>query len=142
MRDTRKKARGTAPSREDETAGRDCLDGTKLIACCATQPGRHGYRCPVTTAHGGTAVDADGCVREIAVGLHGRIAELTADIQRCLEDEIPELGLDALTMELLGDSIGGNVDTMLHALRYDLDVQRVEAPTAAMEYARRLAQRG
>ena len=30
----------------------------------------------------------------------------------------------------------------LHALRYDIAVERVEAPTAALEYARRLAQHG
>jgi DNA-binding PucR family transcriptional regulator len=34
------------------------------------------------------------------------------------------------------------VDTLLHALRYDIAVERVEAPTAALEYARRLAQHG
>ena len=45
-------------------------------------------------------------------------------------------------MELLGASVEGNVDTVLHALRYDIAVERVEAPTAALEYARRLAQHG
>ena len=45
-------------------------------------------------------------------------------------------------MELLWASIEGNVDTMLHAMRYDIAVERVEAPTAALEYARRLAQHG
>ena len=45
-------------------------------------------------------------------------------------------------MELLGASVEGNVDTVLHALRYDIAVERVEAPTAALEYARRLAQQG
>jgi hypothetical protein len=34
------------------------------------------------------------------------------------------------------------VDTILRALRYDIAVQRVEAPAAALEYARRLAQHG
>ncbi len=45
-------------------------------------------------------------------------------------------------VELLGTSVEGNVDTILHALRYDIAVERVEAPTAALEYARRLAQHG
>jgi hypothetical protein len=49
---------------------------------------------------------------------------------------------DARIMELLGASIEGNVDTLLHALRYDIAVERIEAPTAALEYARRLAQHG
>ena len=90
----------------------------------------------------GTDTDVDRCVRQIAGGLHQRLGELTAIIQRLLQDEIPELALDAQSIELLGASVGGNVDTVLHAMRYGIDVQRVEAPTAAMEYARRLAQHG
>jgi GGDEF-like domain/PucR C-terminal helix-turn-helix domain len=90
----------------------------------------------------GTDTDVDRCVRQIAAGLHQRLGELTAIIQRLLQEEIPELARDAQSIELLGASIGGNVDTVLHAMRYGIDVQRVEAPTAAMEYARRLAQHG
>ena len=97
------------------------------------------YRRGVTS---GTDTDVDRCVRQIAAGLHQRLGELTAVIQRLLQDEIPELALDAQSIELLGASVGGNVDTVLHAMRYGIDVQRVEAPTAAMEYARRLAQHG
>ena len=97
------------------------------------------YRHGVTS---GTDTDVDRCVRQIAGGLHQRLGELTATIQRLLQDEIPELALDAQSIELLGASVGGNVDTVLHAMRYGIDVQRVEAPTAAMEYARRLAQHG
>ena len=82
------------------------------------------------------------CVRQIAAGLHQRLGELTAVIQRLLQEEIPELARDAQSIELLGASVGGNVDTVLHAMRYEIAVQRVEAPTAAMEYARRLAQHG
>jgi DNA-binding PucR family transcriptional regulator len=58
------------------------------------------------------------------------------------EDQIPDLRGDARLMELLGASVEGNVETVLHALRYDIAVERVEAPTAALEYARRLAQQG
>jgi DNA-binding PucR family transcriptional regulator len=97
------------------------------------------YRRGVTS---GTDTDVDRCVRQIAAGLHQRLGESTAIILRLLQDEIPELALDAQGIELLGASVGGNVDTVLHAMRYGIDVQRVEAPTAAMEYARRLAQHG
>ncbi len=97
------------------------------------------YRHGVTS---GTDADVDRCVRQIAAGLHQRLGELTAVIQRLLQEEIPELALDAQSIELLGASVGGNVDTVLHAMRYGIAVQRVEAPTAAMEYARRLAQHG
>jgi hypothetical protein len=97
------------------------------------------YRRGVTS---GTDTDVDRCVRQIAAGLHQQLDELTAIIQRLLEEEVPELALDAQSIELLGASVGGNVDTVLHAMRYEIAVQRVEAPTAAMEYARRLAQHG
>ena len=84
----------------------------------------------------------DHCVREIAAGLHPRVSELTAEIRRCLREAIPELDQDAASIDLLEASIGGNVETLLHAMRYDIDVNRVQAPTAAVEYARRLAQHG
>lgn len=93
------------------------------------------------------APDADvvgvrGCVAEVAGRLHGRLADATAEIHRALENQIPDLPREPRIMELLGASIEGNVDTMLRALRYDIAVERVEAPTAALEYARRLAQHG
>jgi DNA-binding PucR family transcriptional regulator len=63
-------------------------------------------------------------------------------MHRSLEDQIPELPEDERLTDLLGASVEGNVDTILRALRYDIAVERVEAPTAALEYARRLAQHG
>ena len=79
---------------------------------------------------------------EVAGRMHERLADVTSDIHRVLGDQIPELRGDAGIAELLGASVEGNVDTILRALRYDIAVQRVEAPTAALEYARRLAQHG
>jgi len=81
-------------------------------------------------------------VAEVARRLHNRVVDLSAELRRTLEDQIPELRGDAALMELLGNSVEGNVDTILHALRHDIAVERVEAPTAALEYARRLAQHG
>jgi DNA-binding PucR family transcriptional regulator len=81
-------------------------------------------------------------VAETATQMNDRIVELSAFIRGALEDAIPELRGDARTIELLGASVEGNVDTLLHALRHDIAVERVEAPTAALEYARRLAQHG
>ena len=81
-------------------------------------------------------------VAEIATRLHERLAAAAADIRQFLDDQIPELQRDERILELLGASIEGNVDTMLRALRYDIAVERVEAPTVALEYARRLAQHG
>ncbi len=97
------------------------------------------YRLYVTS---GTDTDVDRCVRQIAAGLQQQLSHVTAIIQRYLEDEIPELREDTASIELLGASIGGNVDAVLHSLRHGIDVQRIEAPTTALEYARRLAQHG
>jgi DNA-binding PucR family transcriptional regulator len=87
-------------------------------------------------------VDVSRYVAETADRLHDRLADVSSTILRTLQDQIPDLHGDARLMELLGDSVEGNVDTVLHALRYDIAVERVEAPTAALEYARRLAQQG
>lgn len=91
-------------------------------------------------------VDGDvGVARQIAKTagrLQERLAQLSSGMQLYLEDQIPELRGDARVMELHGPSVEGNVNTLLHALRYNIAVERVEAPTAALEYARRLAQHG
>jgi GGDEF-like domain/PucR C-terminal helix-turn-helix domain len=87
-------------------------------------------------------VGVNGYVAEVAGRLLDRLADASSVIHRALEEQIPELRGDAALVELLGISVEGNVDTLLHALRYDIAVERVEAPTAALEYARRLAQHG
>ena len=87
-------------------------------------------------------VEVTSYVAEVASRLNGRVVALSSALGQSLEDQIPELRGDAALVELLGTSVEGNVDTVLHALRYDIAVERVEAPTAALEYARRLAQRG
>jgi hypothetical protein len=87
-------------------------------------------------------VELSRYVAETADRLLHRLAAVSSDVLRALEDQIPELRGDAQLMELLGASVEGNVDTVLHALRYDIAVERIEAPTTALEYARRLAQQG
>src|SRR5580693_2505180 len=89
-----------------------------------------------------SAVAVTSYVAEVASRLSGQAIALSSALRQSLEDQIPELRGDAALVELLGTSVEGNVDTVLHALRYDIAVERVEAPTAALEYARRLAQHG
>jgi hypothetical protein len=81
-------------------------------------------------------------VAEVAGRLHERVGDVAADIRRFLDDQVPELRRDARVVEMLEVSVESNVGTMLHALRYGIPVERVEAPTAALEYARRVAQHG
>lgn len=61
-------------------------------------------------------------------------------IQLHLASEIVDLRGDAQLLELLRASVAGNVETVFDALRYAIDIERVEPPTAALEYARRVAQ--
>jgi len=96
----------------------------------------------VKKSHVDTGVEVNSYVAQVADRLHDRAADASSVIFRSLEEQIPELRGDAALVELLGTSVEGNVDTLLHALRYDIAVERVEAPTAALEYARRLAQHG
>jgi DNA-binding PucR family transcriptional regulator len=45
-------------------------------------------------------------------------------------------------LQLLRDSIDGNIATVFSAIRHGIPIEKVELPTAAVEHARRLAQRG
>lgn len=65
--------------------------------------------------------------------------ELIDSIHRSLLAQIPEMREDP---QVLRDSVEGNIDTVLSAIRYAIPLQNVEPPTAALEQARRLAQRG
>jgi len=94
----------------------------------------------VSTLGRNDSADVSGYVAQAAERMHERLAEVSSFIRRSLEEEIPELRGDARIIELHGASVEGNVDTLLRALRYDIAVERVEAPTAALEFARRLAQ--
>ena len=71
-------------------------------------------------------------IAEIAGRLHDRLVDVSSAVRRSLEDQIPELRGDAALVDLLGTSVEGNVDTILYSLRYDIAVERVEAPTAAL----------
>src|ERR1700676_3746245 len=78
----------------------------------------------------------------VVARLNDRLGEVTRAIQQRLATEIAELRDNPTQLELLGSSIEGNVDTVLHALRYQIPIDNVATPTAALEYARRLAQHG
>lgn len=96
----------------------------------------------MTKTQAGDDVEIDRHVAETAERLHNRLPELTVGMHQFLEAEIPELRGDERVTALLRPSVEGNVDTVLRALRYGIAVERIEPPTAAFEYARRLAQHG
>lgn len=83
-----------------------------------------------------------GTVARIVDRLGERSSEVIGAIQQHLATEIVELRGDPQLLELLRASVAGNVETVLDAVRYDIGIERVEPPTAALEYARRTAQHG
>ena len=93
----------------------------------------------------GPSRDSDTSVAETAAlitsRLDNKLGEVTESIQQLLAAEISELHGDAQLQELLHDTVVANVDTFFASIRHNIPVRNVEPPTAAMEYARRLAQR-
>ena len=81
-------------------------------------------------------------VGRIATSLNQRLVPLTSDITEVLYAEIPDLRADRQLFDLLRASVEGNLDTIFHTLQHDIDPDILDAPAAAMEYARRLAQHG
>ena len=65
-------------------------------------------------------------------------AELVAQMTR----EMPELALEQAVEELLIASVYGNISTALDVIESGAPDAEIQAPPAAVEYARRLAQRG
>ena len=83
-----------------------------------------------------------GLRRRSSAALTSRTAELTGAMQRMLVAEIAEMRGDAQLQQLLRDSVEANVATVFSAIRHAIPIEKVELPTAALEHARRLAQRG
>ena len=70
------------------------------------------------------------------------VAQSAAAIVDRLDRRMAELRGDAQLLQLLRDSIDGNIATVFSAIRHAIPIEQVELPTAAVEHARRLAQRG
>jgi PucR C-terminal helix-turn-helix domain/GGDEF-like domain len=81
-------------------------------------------------------------VSAVAAAVSARAGEVSDDIVALLMREISPLDDDQRVVGLLSASVAANVATVLHVLEHGIDPERVEAPAAAIEYARRLAQRG
>lgn len=78
---------------------------------------------------------------EVSGALAPRSAELSAEINDLILRKIPQLRRDRPVLALLQASVAENVTTLLHVLQHGIDLEKVRAPAAAQEYARRLAQR-
>lgn len=70
------------------------------------------------------------------------VTALTGNLLNVLIETITELQGDPTLIDLLDASIDGNLKTIAEVIRYDIPVAEIAAPPTAVEYARRLAQRG
>ena len=92
-------------------------------------------------------VDIDGpavaeLVADVAATVSRRAAVVSEDVYEVVLREIPELRDDKPVLDLLSSSVHSNVGTCLQILQHQIELSAVHAPAAALEYARRRAQRG
>lgn len=87
--------------------------------------------------------DLDGAATFVVEQVHADLARDAAGearlIRDVLEREISELRGDPRLLELLGASVEGNVTTFLRVIHDGVPTTRLQAPTAAIDYARHLA---
>ncbi len=78
----------------------------------------------------------------VAAAVSRRVAAVSEDVYEVILREIPELRDDKPVLALLASSVHSNVGTCLQVMQHQIDLSAVQAPAAALEYARRRAQRG
>jgi hypothetical protein len=78
----------------------------------------------------------------VAAAVTRRVDAVREDVYETILREIPQLRDDKPVLALLASSVDSNVDTCLQIMQHRIDLGAVQAPAAAVEYARRLAQRG
>jgi DNA-binding PucR family transcriptional regulator len=78
----------------------------------------------------------------VAAAVARRADAVYEDVYGVILREIPQLSEDRPVLALLGSSIHSNIDTCLQIMQHQIDLADVQAPATAVEYARRLAQRG
>ena len=79
---------------------------------------------------------------DVAAAVSRRAAAVSEDVYEVILREIPELRDDKPVLALLASSVHSNVGTCLQVMQHQIDLSAVQAPAAALEYARRRAQRG
>ncbi|CAM3692395.1 PucR family transcriptional regulator [Tsukamurella ocularis] len=93
-----------------------------------------------------TSAGADDRVRrrvaDAARAMNAARSPLSDTVHRQLADGIPELRGDPALLELLRASTESNIETFLHFAQHEIPIEDIAPPTAALAYARRLAQRG
>jgi DNA-binding PucR family transcriptional regulator len=81
-------------------------------------------------------------VANVAAAVSRRAAVVSDNVYEVILRDIPELRDDKVVLALLASSVHSNIGTCLQILQHQIELSDVCAPAAALEYARRLAQRG
>jgi hypothetical protein len=79
---------------------------------------------------------------DVAEAVARQSAALSQDVYQVILREVPQLRDDKPVLTLLAASVDSNVGTCLQIMQHQIDLAAIRAPAAAVEYARRLAQRG
>jgi hypothetical protein len=79
---------------------------------------------------------------DVATAVSRRAAAVSKDVYEVILRQIPQLRDDKPLLALLASSVDGNVAACLQIMQHRIDLAAVQAPAAAVEYARRLAQHG
>ena len=92
-------------------------------------------------------VDIDGpavteLMADVAAAVSRQAAAVSGQVYEVILRDIPELRDDKAVLSLLASSVHSNVGTCLQVMQHQIDLSAVQAPAAALEYARRRAQRG
>ena len=74
--------------------------------------------------------------------LSHKLPATSRSIQEMLCREQPEMAGDGELLALLYDAVQSNLETFFPAIRHGIPIDGIAAPTAALEHARRMAQRG
>lgn len=97
--------------------------------------------CPAGSVRTVAAKTAE-TIAGIAASMQSDTAELSRRLADRLQLEIPELGGEQGLIELFAAGAHENVRGALHAMEAGIDKAEITTPPAALEYARRIAQRG
>lgn len=88
-----------------------------------------------------TGAEVAAVMMDIGQALKAREAEIARDMVRLITREIDYTRDDPLMTDLRTASIHANVATIVQVFASDIPLDHLQPPTAAVEYARRLAQR-
>ena len=80
-------------------------------------------------------------VAGIGTRLDARLTDITRSISELLVSDIAELRDEEQLQQILADSVAANIDAFFAAARHGISIDLLHAPAAAIEHARRLAQR-